>query len=93
MNARVNRQPGWAMNQNGQGQNGQNPQAIPPEQAFREFDGFCQQYQGDPQAEFEAKCREMGLSPQQRDMVLKVAGRFSQMARMCKQSFPLRGNS
>jgi hypothetical protein len=58
---------------------------IPPEQAFREFDGFCQQYQGDPQAEFEAKCREMGLSQQQRQAILQAAGRFSQMARMFKR--------
>ena len=63
----------------------QNPQTIPPEQAFREFDGFCQQYQGDPQAEFESKCREMGLSQQQRQAVLQAAGRFSQMARMFKR--------
>ena len=84
MNARANRQPGWAMNQNGQNTM-QNQQAIPPEQAFREYDGFCQQYQGDPQAEFEAKCREMGLNQQQKDMVLQAAGRFSRMSRMFKR--------
>lgn len=84
MNDRANRQPGWAMSQNGQNTM-QNPQAIPPEQAFREYDGFCQQYQGDPQAEFEAKCREMGLNQQQRDMVLQAAGRFSKLSRMFKR--------
>lgn len=63
----------------------QNQQEIPPEQAFREYDGFCQQYQGDPQAEFEAKCREMGLSQQQKDMVMQAAGRFSRMSRMFKR--------
>ena len=81
------------MNQNGQQQGQQNPQAVSPEQAFREFDGFCQQYQGDPQAEFEAKCKEMGLSPQQRQAVLPAAGRFQQLAGMFKQSSPLRRNS
>ena len=84
MNARANRQPGWAMNQNGQ-KTMQNQQSIQPEQAFREYDGFCRQYQGDPQADFDAKCREMGLSPQQRDMVLQAAGRFTKLSRMFKR--------
>lgn len=83
MNARAPRQPGWAMSQTDT--QPQNPNAVSPEQAFREYDGFCQRYQGDPQAEFEEKCRQMGLNPQQRQAVLQAAGRFSQMARMFKR--------
>ena len=77
------RQPGWAMTQDGQMQQTMN--AVTPEQAFREYDGFCQRYQGDPQAEFEEKCRQMGLTAQQRQAVLQAAGRFAQIAGRIKR--------
>lgn len=66
-------------------ENGQSQNVIPPETAFREYEAYCQQYQGDAQAEFEEKCKQMGLNPQQRQAVLQAAGRFSQMARMFRR--------
>lgn len=82
MNART-RAPGWAMNSQQPTQ--QNQQAVSPEQAFREYDNYCRQYQGDPKTEFEEKCRQMGLNPQQQQMVLQVAERFQKMAGMFKR--------
>lgn len=85
MNERMNKRPGWAMEKNSRENIEQSRQAIPPEVAFREYDAYCQQYQGDAQAEFEEKCKQMGLNAQQKQAVLQAAKRFSQLARMYKR--------